>query len=99
MCVCVSVQVVDEWSAGGFKVLAIAQADIANIGTLSLPGMSQQQVEDCAGSLDLVGLVILSNHVNPDSKATVKELQERWAAGLLLALWLQSSVDSCSVMT
>lgn len=72
------VQVVDEWSAGGFRVLAVAQADIPDVGKLSLSGMSQQQVEDYAGSLDLVGLVIISNHVNPDSKATVKQLQERW---------------------
>lgn len=55
----------------------MAQADIPNVGKLRLSGMSQQQVEDYAGSLDLVGLVIISNHVNPDSKATVKQLQER----------------------
>ncbi|KAL3147625.1 hypothetical protein ABBQ38_014675 [Trebouxia sp. C0009 RCD-2024] len=77
-------EVVDEWSAGGFRVLAVAQADIPDVGKLSLSGMSQQQVEDYAGSLDLVGLVIISNHVNPDSKATVKQLQERGGLRLLM---------------
>ncbi|KAL3162329.1 hypothetical protein ABBQ32_010013 [Trebouxia sp. C0010 RCD-2024] len=77
-------EVVDEWSAGGFRVLAMAQADIPNVGKLRLSGMSQQQVEDYAGSLDLVGLVIISNHVNPDSKATVKQLQERGGLRLVM---------------
>ena len=70
-------QVVDEWSAQSFRVLAIAMANIAHVDKLGLSGMSQQQVEERAGNLDLVGLVILSNYVNPDSKATVKQLQER----------------------
>ncbi len=39
--------------------------------------MSQQQVEDQAGPFELVGLTILSNHLNGDSKATVQQLQEQ----------------------
>lgn len=67
----------DEWSGQSFRVLAIALASIAHVDKLSLSGMSQQQVEERAGNLELVGLVILSNHVNPDSKATVQQLQDR----------------------
>ena len=70
-------QVVDEWSAQSFRVLAIAAAEVPHISRLSLGSMSQQHVEDHAGNLAFVGLIILSNHVNADSKATVQQLQDR----------------------
>ncbi len=74
---CGSMQLVDEWSGQSYRVLAIAVAQVPNVAKLDLASMSQQQVEDQAGSFELVGLTILSNHLNSDSKATVKQLQEQ----------------------
>ncbi len=67
----------DDWSAQSFRVLAVASAEVLKVAKLNLTSMSQQQVEEHAGRFDLLGLMILSNHLNSDSKATVKQLQEQ----------------------
>ena len=67
---------VDDWSAQSYRVLAIALAEVRFVKRLKLASMSQQDVEECAGQLSLVGLIILSNHVNADSKDTVRQLHE-----------------------
>ena len=72
-----SMQLVDEWSGQSYRVLALALAQVPNVARLDLASMSQQQVEDQAGPFELVGLTILSNHLNSDSEATVKQLQEQ----------------------
>ena len=74
------IQVVDDWSAQSYRVLAVALAEVRHVNKLKLASMSQQDVEQHAGQLKLLGLIILSNHVNPDSKETVQQLQERWVA-------------------
>lgn len=58
-------------------MLAVASAEVLKVAKLNLTSMSQQQVEEHAGRFDLLGLMILSNHLNSDSKATVKQLQEQ----------------------
>ena len=58
---------------------------IPNVGHLDLPSMSQQQIDAQAVDVELLALVILTNHVRHDSKATVSELQERYSFCLLLA--------------
>ena len=75
---CVCTQLVDGWSGQSYRVLAVAMADLPHLACLDLPRMTQQQVEDQAGPFHLLGLIILSNHINPQSKATVKQLQEGW---------------------
>ncbi|DBB14077.1 TPA: hypothetical protein ACH3X3_001037 [Trebouxia sp. C0006] len=77
-------QLVDEWSGQSYRVLAIAVAQVPNVAKLDLASMSQQQVEDQAGSFELVGLTILSNHLNSDSKPTVKQLQEQGGLRLMM---------------
>ncbi|DBA99058.1 TPA: hypothetical protein ACH3X1_014197 [Trebouxia sp. C0004] len=77
-------QLVDEWSGQSYRVLAIALAQVPNVASLDLASMSQQQVEDQAGQFELVGLTILSNHLNSDSKATVKQLQEQGGLRLMM---------------
>ena len=47
---------------------------------LHLAAMSQQQVESRAGSLDLLGLLVLSNYLRRESKDTILHLQDRYAA-------------------
>lgn len=58
-------------------MLAVASAEVRHVNRLSLATMSQDEVEDRAGHLSVVGLIILSNLVNADSKDTVQQLQER----------------------
>ncbi|DBA65621.1 TPA: hypothetical protein ACH3X2_002681 [Trebouxia sp. C0005] len=77
-------QLVDEWSAQSYRVLAVAMAQVPNVAKLDLASMSQQQVEDQAGPFELLGLGILSNHLNSDSKATVKQLQEQGGLRLVM---------------
>ena len=83
-CVCVCAQFVDAWSGQSYRVLAVAMADLPNPANLDLARMSQQQVEDHASRFQLLGLIILNNHINSHSKATVKQLQERWVG---LPMW------------
>lgn len=76
--VCVCAQLVDEWSRQSYRVLAVATADLPHLAHLDLPRMTQQQVEHQATPFQLLGLIILSNNINSQSTATVKQLQERW---------------------
>ena len=70
-------QTVDDWSKQSYRVLAVASAQVAQISKLGLAHMSQQQVEAKAGQLDLIGLIVLKNNLNADSKATITQLQQR----------------------
>ena len=49
---------------------------IPNLGNLDVHHMSQQQIEARAVDLKLLGLVVLTNFVRPDSKSTISELQD-----------------------
>lgn len=53
--------------------------------------MSQQQIEARAVEIQLLGLVILTDRVRPDSKSTISELQE----GYVAPDW---STQSCSAL-
>ena len=64
--------------------MAMAVGIIPNVGNLDLPSMSQQQVEAQAVDVELLALVVLTNHVRHDSKSTISELQERYASSRLL---------------
>ena len=70
------VQVVDDYSSNRFRLLALAVGTIPNLGNLNVHRMSQQQLESQAVGLELLALVVLTNHVRHDSKATISELQD-----------------------
>lgn len=70
-------QVVDAYSGQGYRLLALAGGSLPGVGGLDLAAMNQQQVEAKAGSLDLLGLFVLSNHLRPDSKETILHLQDK----------------------
>ena len=76
-------QTVDDWSKESYRVMAVASAQITQVGKLSLAHMSQQQTEARAGQLDLIGLIVLRNNLNTDSKATITQLQQRYASTAL----------------
>ena len=69
-------QVVDDWSRRSFRLLAVAAGVVHDVNGLDLGSMSLQQLEGCC-NLHLLGLTVLSNHLRPESKATISELQER----------------------
>ena len=49
--------------------------------------MSLQALERCAGHMELLGLVVMSNHVRADTKDTISHLQDRYASpGSLLCV-------------
>lgn len=56
--------------------MAVAVGTLPKAGHLDLHSMSQQQIEARAVDIQLLALVILTNRVRPDSKATISELQE-----------------------
>ncbi|DBA77185.1 TPA: hypothetical protein ACH3X1_009759 [Trebouxia sp. C0004] len=74
------VQVVDKYSGQSYRLLALAGGVVHGVGKLNLAVMSQQQLEARAGSLDLLGLFVLSNHLRHDSRACITHLQDRWGA-------------------
>ena len=73
----------DDYSRRSFRLLATAIGVIPDVDQLDLPCMTQQQVESCALSIQLSALVVLTNSIRPDSKDTISEVQEGYAAGSL----------------
>ena len=71
---------VDDYSSKSFRLMAMAVGVIPKVGDLDLVSMSQQQIEARAVEVQLLALVILTNHVRPDSKPTIAELQEGYAS-------------------
>ncbi len=39
--------------------------------------MTQQDAEAMAGRMDMLGLLVLSNHLHPSSKETITSLQDK----------------------
>ena len=76
-------QVMDDFSRRSFRLLATAIGVIPDVDQLDLPRMTQQQVESCTLSIQLSALVVLTNSIRPDSKDTISEVQEGYAAGSL----------------
>ena len=70
-------QVVDDYASRSFRVLAIACAPLPHVANLDLASMPLQALERCAGHMDLLGLVVMSNHLRADSKDTISHLQDR----------------------
>ena len=71
-----TVQVVDDYSSKSFRLLAMAVGVIPQAAKLRLVHMSQVQVEASAINMQLLCLVVLTNNIRANSKATITELQE-----------------------
>lgn len=72
-----STQVVDTYAAQSYRLLAVAFGEVRDVGKLNVAAMSLQGLKRHAGHLDLLGLVVMSNHLRPDSKDTIAHLQDR----------------------
>ena len=73
----------DELSSKAFRLMALAMGVLPDISKLDLQHMTQQQLEKRAHKLELLGLIVLTNHVRPDSRQTVTELQDKCVAPAL----------------
>lgn len=71
------IQVIDEYCGQSFRVLALAKGVLKGRDQLAWSLMSQQQLETQVEQFELLGLLVLSNHLHPDSQATITELQHQ----------------------
>ena len=78
-----TLQVTDELSSNAFRLMALAVGVLPKVANLDLQQMSQQQLERRAEKLEMLGLIVLTNHIKPDSKNTVTELQDKYTLRLL----------------
>lgn len=82
-----SPQVVDQHASQSHRLLAVACGVLHNVAKLDLASMSLQALEQCAGHMELLGLVVMTNHVRADTKDTISHLQDRYASpGSLLCV-------------
>ena len=70
-------QVVDNYAGQSFRLLALGGGILNGVSAMSWATTTQQQMESRVGSLDVLGLCVLSNHLRHDSKETIQRLQER----------------------
>lgn len=69
---------VDEYASKSFRLLAIACGSLRDVAKLDLASMPLQALEKRAGHMDLLGLVVMTNHLRTDSKDTISHLQDRY---------------------
>ena len=66
-----------EYATQSFRLLAVAVGELKHVTSEELVGMTQQDAEAKAGHMDLLGLLVLSNHLRASSKDTIVHLQEK----------------------
>ena len=67
----------DDYSSKSFRVIAMAKGVLRGLHRNALMLMTQEQLEAQAKSLELLGLMVLTNHVRKDSVETVATLQQQ----------------------
>ena len=72
-----ALQVIDDYSGQSFRVLALARGVLRGREREALTCMGQEQLEAQVERFELVGLLVLSNHLRPDSKDTIHQLQHQ----------------------
>ena len=72
------VQVLVELAAQSYRLMALAVGVLKNVTSTDLANMNQQDAEAMAGQLDLLGLLVLSNHLHPASRDTITNLQDKY---------------------
>ena len=70
-------QVLVEYAAQSFRLLALAVGTLKNTSAAEAAVLDQQQAEARCGPLKLLGLLVLSNHLRPTSQQTITNLQDR----------------------
>ena len=70
-------QVLIEYAGQSYRLLAVAVGVVKGMTASQLASMNQQDAEALAGPMDLLGLLVLSNHLHRGSKDTVTKLQDK----------------------
>lgn len=60
--------------------MAVAVGTLKDVTAAELVSMDQQQAERRCQRMQLLGLLVLSNHLHPASKDTIDKLQNRSAS-------------------
>ena len=69
-------QVIDDFSGRSFRLLAMAKGVLRG-DPQALMLMSQEQLERRVKDFELLGLLVLSNHLRSDSIDTITALQQQ----------------------
>ncbi len=72
-----TMQVLVEYAAQSFRLLALAVGELRHVTSEELAHMTQQDAESMAGRMDMLGLLVLSNHLHSSSKDTITSLQDK----------------------
>ena len=72
-----TVQVIDDYSGQSFRLLALARGVVRGQDRGALACMSQEQLEQLLEGFEMLGLLVLSNHLRPDSKDTITHLHHQ----------------------
>lgn len=72
------VQVVNSYASQGFRLLSIAVGVVHGTSKMDFTSMSLPVLEKQAGHMHLLGLVVMTNHLRPDSRDTITHLQNRY---------------------
>ncbi|DBA85704.1 TPA: hypothetical protein ACH3X1_005275 [Trebouxia sp. C0004] len=69
-------RVVDDWTSRSFRLLALAAGTIKHFSRLNVSSLTLQQAEAAVSHMSLVGVMVITNQLRPDSRDTIAELQD-----------------------
>lgn len=70
-------KVIDDYSGRSFRLLAMAKGVLKGYDQQGLVLMSQEQLERRVKAFELLGLLVLSNHLRSDSIDTIAALHQQ----------------------
>lgn len=73
---CALLQMVDDWTSQGFRLLALASGNIKHISEYDVSSLSLQQAEAAVKHISLLGIIVVTNQLRPDSRDTIHQLQD-----------------------
>lgn len=66
-----------DYAGQSFRLLALAAGPLTHVSAEQLASMDQQEAEAHCGHMDLLALLVLSNHAHPSSEETITNLHGR----------------------
>ena len=70
-------QVIDDFASKGLRLLALCAGRLRGLSKQAVAGLSQEQLEARVERFTLLGLLVLSNSLRPDSQDTITQLQQQ----------------------
>lgn len=72
-----AIQVIDHYCGHSFRLLALAKGVLKGQDRQAWSLMTQQHLEAQVEHFQLLGLLVLSNLLRPDSRGTITELRQQ----------------------